>query len=96
MATSHLAGSRVIIGSYVVQRCLICGEVLDEFNARDVCVEVNEDGDTAPMVSLILGGIYEIGDGNPRSMVLVRETKSPHFDSDIDLPDNMCIRKMNV
>lgn len=84
MATTHLAGNRVVIGQYAIQRCLLCGEVLDEFNARNMA---SLDGE--PLAQLIVGGFYEV-DGNRIS--LIKESDEPHFESDLDLPDNCCIR----
>ena len=43
MAVTHLAGDRVVIGQYAIQRCMLCGEVLDEFNARNMA---SPDGGT--------------------------------------------------
>lgn len=84
MAITHLAGTRVVIGQYAVQRCLLCGEVMDEFNARDMA---STDG--GPPDQFAVGGFYEF-DGN--RMSLVGETESPHFESDLEIPDNCCVR----
>jgi hypothetical protein len=84
MAVTHLAGDRVVIGQYAIQRCMLCGEVLDEFNARNMA---SPDGETPAAFSL--GGFYEV-DGNRTS--LVRQADGPGFESDLDLPENCCIR----
>lgn len=84
MATVHLAGDAIRIGSYVIQRCLLCGEPLLEFDLRTMA---STDGSVS---TLALGGFYEF-DGNCR--VLLKESEGPHFASDLDLPDDCCIRK---
>lgn len=85
MAVTHLAGNRVVVGNYAIQRCLLCGEMLDEFNAAFVAV-----ADGSPIPELAVGGLYEI-DGNHTS--LIRLTESPFFASDLDVPDNCCVRR---
>lgn len=84
MAVTHLAGNRIVIGQYAVQRCLLCGEVMDEFNARNVA---STDG--SPPAQFAVGGFYEF-EGNRVS--LVQETDSPTFESDLDVPENCCVR----
>ena len=83
-AVTHLAGNRIVIGQYAIQRCLLCGEVLDEYNARNMA---SPDGSSPGQ--LMVGGFYEF-EGN--HFMLVQETESPHFDSDLDLPENCCVR----
>ena len=86
-SVAHLAGNRVVIGAYSVQRCLICGHAIDEFNASRMA---SIDG--LPPSEFSIGCWYEITEGNPRRIELVGETDSPTFASDLELPDNACIR----
>ena len=83
-AITHLAGNRIVVGQYAIQRCMLCGEKLDEFNARDIA---SPDG--RPLAELAFGAFYEFK-GN--RMSLIGETQGPYFPSDLDLPDNCCIR----
>ena len=84
-ATTHLAGNRVVVGKYAIQRCLLCGAVLDEFNARNVA---SCDGGT--IAEFAVGGFYEFA-GNRWS--LISQSEKPFFESDLELPENCCIRK---
>lgn len=84
--TVHLAGPRVTVGLYAIQRCLLCGAVLSEYNARYIA---SPDGSGPGM--LLIGGFYEF-EGN--RMSLVGESDTPNFASDLDIPENSCIREL--
>jgi hypothetical protein len=90
----HLAGNRIVVGQYAIQRCLFCGSILDEINASRMAVEEGEDSRPG---MLVVGGLYEFHYRNDRStgFALIRETESPTFSSDLDLPDNACLRLIN-
>lgn len=83
-AVAHLAGNRVVVGNYVIQRCLLCGEPLDEYNASRVA-----SPDRGGLSEYAVGGFYE-RDGNRTSLIKLAET--PYFESDLDLPENCCVR----
>lgn len=83
-AVTHLAGNRISIGQYSVQRCLLCGAVLDEYNARNLA---SPGGNT--LTEFLVGGFYQF-EGN--HMMLVSQTESPHFASDLEIPENCCVR----
>lgn len=85
-AIVHLAGNQVRIGSYVIQRCLLCGTVLDEVRLDRMAVP---DESHLGYPQLIVGGFYEV-EGNRIGLVSISE--SSIFESDLDLPDNCCIR----
>jgi hypothetical protein len=87
-AITHLAGNQVVIGNYAIQRCLLCGEVLGEYRA-DMMMGVCSDGSAPTIPMLTTGGFYEV-DGNRTS--LVAEPTCPVYESDLDLPENCCIR----
>ena len=84
MSVVHLAGNRVVIGNYAVQRCLLCGEVMGEFNARNISTL-----DGRPPSQFFVGGFYEFGED---WITLIDETESPNFESDLEIPENCCIR----
>lgn len=88
MSTTHLAGNRVIIGQYSIQRCLLCGEVLQEENFSQIAV-CSESPRTA-FGEMVVGGFYR-KDGN--MTILIEETEQPYFESDLDLPEDCCVRQ---
>lgn len=78
--TTHLAGPAVHIGRYVKQVCLICGECLHEASADDHGGSI-----------LIVGAWYD-HDEIRETLNLVEVTRAPRFNSDLDVPDNACVR----
>lgn len=84
----HLAGNQVVIGNYAIQRCLLCGKVLGEYDAS-LMMGICSDGSPPTIPRLVTGGFYEFS-GNQTS--LVAEPTSPIYESDLDLPDNCCLR----
>lgn len=85
---THLAGNAISIGQYIIQRCLLCGEKLLEVNTSRVlaCSSNNNN----KLLTLQVGGFYEV-EGNRTS--LIASTDTSYFDSDLDLPENCCIRQ---
>lgn len=81
----HLAGTCVRVGPYVIQRCLLCGAELDFVNPS----MVRREGGYAP---LTVGGLYEVNDGCPRSIVLVSVTQEPVIE-DPAVIRNLCVRE---
>lgn len=91
-AITHLAGNQIVVGNYAVQRCLLCGDLLGEYRT-DMMMGICSDGSPPTIPMLSTGGLYEV-DGNRTS--LVSQTETPVFDSDLDLPDNCCLRVNKV
>lgn len=80
----HLTGNFIVVGHYAIQRCLLCGKSLIEFNASRIA---SPDG--SPLSQLMVGAFYEVTDSRT---VFMGEADSAHFDSDLDLPDDCCLR----
>lgn len=86
----HLAGNLISVGTYFVQRCLLCGEVMQEGNARNMA---SSDGGSV-VSPFVVGGFYAISkSGGVTGFSLISEASSTHFESDLDLPDECCIRR---
>jgi hypothetical protein len=82
----HLAGNAVIVGNYVVQRCLICGYRMDFADLDRVAVPAENGREYA---TYKIGGIYEV-DGNRTS--LVGETDRPEINPE-DFPE-LCFHQL--
>jgi hypothetical protein len=63
---------------------MLCGDPLLELDLRNIAVAAG-----STIGGLALGGFYEV-DGNRTSLLSMAE--GPGFDSDLDLPDQCCIR----
>ena len=88
----HLAGDRVVIGDYYVQRCLLCGKLLDEGNASRLMVAVEPGEEPPPPPGFSVGAWYEVLKGNPRTTIFIEQSERPYFESDLDIPENACVR----
>lgn len=86
-AITHLAAQRITIGPYAVQRCLLCGEVLDEFNLADVM----EHSNGRVHHPFMAGGWYEVSEVG---IACIGSAEDIVFESDLEIPDNCCIRRM--
>ena len=89
-AICHLAGPTVVIGRFGTQRCLICGEEL-------VSYYIEKLGEEGTIAQLAIGGIYEFVKSGQELLHIefVEMTEKPWFHSDLDIPENMCIRVLS-
>lgn len=80
---THLAGMPIVIGTYGLQRCTLCGEVLQEYDLDEL-----QPGQCVP-AGLAAGRFYEF---HPDSdTILLPHPKTLRFESDQVLPPNCCI-----
>lgn len=80
---THLPGPPIAIGTYFIQRCTLCGEVL-----QDCDLEELGPGQSAP-AGLAAGRFYEFqSDGEFHVLPF---PQSYRFQSHVDLPANCCI-----
>lgn len=91
MTHVHLAGNFVVIGSRVIQRCLVCGYKLID-NLGQV-TEVTENDPNSQTSTWPIGGLIQIDDGNPVQMTLLSESENPIFEYEwnnccVDLVEN--------
>ncbi len=80
---SHLAGPPIAIGTYCVQRCMLCGEIMQEFDLAEL-----KPGQLAPG-GLTTGRFYEYRvPDDPR---MLAHPKSFRYETHLDLPPNCCL-----
>lgn len=82
----HLAGNFVKVGHFVIQRCLLCGAELAFDDLRGLAVCGEDDG----YLPLVVGGLYEVTEGFPKSTMLVEETESPKI-VDPEIIKKLCV-----
>lgn len=85
---THLAGDLICVGPWYVQRCCLCGAAILEGNAA---YEMSPDGHG--VAAFALGAFVEVEGTQPVRSSVVGQAEGPRFASDLELPDNCCIRK---
>lgn len=80
---SHLPGPPITIGTYCIQRCTLCGEVLQDFDLDELA-----PGQAAPG-GLAAGRFYQFNTST--EFVVLPEPASYRYESHRILPANCCI-----
>lgn len=85
MSTTHVAGIAIGIKSadLFVQRCALCGEVLQDCRPSRMAVP---EGSDRGLPEFAVGGLYRITKGNPTSFIFVGD-----FAEVEELPDDFCL-----